>query len=507
MKYSSLIFIVVASLALVFTPTHAQTCTGSLPTQLAIDSSALVISSDALNLRDNPENGAIISTLPTDSVVNIFGGPVCGVPSGLRWWQVERDGVTGWAAEADLSEYWLEPYQPVVMFMGAFDDEDDDDEVATEIPQPTPAPTEVSAVSFENMQSAYEDDGVGFWLDLTVRGYNNQDVAVYLWFFDLAADDYLSNPNAHADYINNSDTLYVSQDIRPTGNTQSIQLFIPFDQFPVGDYEYYPQVTVYDDDLELLGSHDYDDMLLSYQAPGTGVSVHDISVQFAEEGVWYLVDMTVNGHANEELTAYVWLWDDVAEEYIENPIASADHLSPSGALHTDVDLVPESDRADYTGTDVALYLPYYEFPTEYSDYMPFVAVYDDDNNKLGEQLFEETVLSPSDHPFPSSGVLIRHVEPIFEDAGIRYIIDLETRGYEGQMLDVVAHFSFYDDEFVYNALDIEGHYQSSDGDLFTYELVERPQASQRVSLYVPYNVFPAGSYSYFPVITIYPTRI
>jgi hypothetical protein len=58
----------------------------------------------------------ILQTNPTNTQVEIIGGPIC-TPQGDRaylWWQIRLpDGAEGWSAEAPLNEatYLLEPFQ------------------------------------------------------------------------------------------------------------------------------------------------------------------------------------------------------------------------------------------------------------------------------------------------------------------------------------------------------------------------------------------------------------
>jgi hypothetical protein len=59
----------------------------------------------------NPDN--IISTLYPGAIVHIIEGPWCS--DGLVFWKVENESIpggSGWTAEGDGAEYWLEPYNP-----------------------------------------------------------------------------------------------------------------------------------------------------------------------------------------------------------------------------------------------------------------------------------------------------------------------------------------------------------------------------------------------------------
>jgi hypothetical protein len=45
--------------------------------------------------------------------MKVIEGPVCA--DGLIFWKVENNSIpdgTGWTAEGDGAEYWLEPYVP-----------------------------------------------------------------------------------------------------------------------------------------------------------------------------------------------------------------------------------------------------------------------------------------------------------------------------------------------------------------------------------------------------------
>lgn len=65
-------------------------------------------------VRSQPSKaGEIISQIYPLSIVTVVEGPVCA--DGLVFWRVENaliPGGSGWTAEGDGTEYWLEPYKP-----------------------------------------------------------------------------------------------------------------------------------------------------------------------------------------------------------------------------------------------------------------------------------------------------------------------------------------------------------------------------------------------------------
>jgi hypothetical protein len=96
-------------------PTQAQNaaCNTSVPSRLSVGQSARVI--QRLNMRAEASiDASLIQTNPTNTQVEIIGGPVC-TPVGERaylWWQIRLpDGSEGWSAESPLNDaiYFLEP--------------------------------------------------------------------------------------------------------------------------------------------------------------------------------------------------------------------------------------------------------------------------------------------------------------------------------------------------------------------------------------------------------------
>lgn len=99
-------------------PTPAEgsaACNTSVESRLSVGDTARV--TQRLNVRNAPAIDApILLTNPTQTQVEIIGGPVC-TPRGdsaYLWWQIRlANGTEGWSAESPLQErtYFLEPVQ------------------------------------------------------------------------------------------------------------------------------------------------------------------------------------------------------------------------------------------------------------------------------------------------------------------------------------------------------------------------------------------------------------
>jgi hypothetical protein len=95
-------------------PTAANTpipvpgdCSLAPPQRMILGGGGRVITG-ALNMRTQP-NGAIILTLNNGQTFDVVGGPICD--GGLYWWQINRFGSIGWAAEGNAEAYFMEPYE------------------------------------------------------------------------------------------------------------------------------------------------------------------------------------------------------------------------------------------------------------------------------------------------------------------------------------------------------------------------------------------------------------
>lgn len=108
------------------TPGQAQSpCDGLIAPRLTMGSTARVTSPYGLSLKDSPRTGAAGAVeralLPFGTVVRVLDGHSCNL--GYVWWQVQLpDGTTGWAAEGDANEYFLQPHTEMLHIFRPRDD-------------------------------------------------------------------------------------------------------------------------------------------------------------------------------------------------------------------------------------------------------------------------------------------------------------------------------------------------------------------------------------------------
>jgi Tol biopolymer transport system component len=91
----------------------AQGSCGTAPAlRLTVGQSARVVLSDGTgnNLRVSPNTTATVAGVLADGeVFSVIGGPQC--TENFWWWEIRRwDGTTGWTAEGEAGDYWLEPW-------------------------------------------------------------------------------------------------------------------------------------------------------------------------------------------------------------------------------------------------------------------------------------------------------------------------------------------------------------------------------------------------------------
>ncbi|MBN1967161.1 MAG: hypothetical protein JW910_21080, partial [Anaerolineae bacterium] len=108
-----LIVLILALLPASPLPVRAQgPCDGLVPPRLSVGAAARVLTPYGLSLKNEPMTGASgaleVGSLPFGAVVTVLDGPRCNY--GYRWWQVQTPGgLTGWAAEGDSADYYMEP--------------------------------------------------------------------------------------------------------------------------------------------------------------------------------------------------------------------------------------------------------------------------------------------------------------------------------------------------------------------------------------------------------------
>lgn len=84
-------------------------CPGFVPSRLVVGRQGRVtLTGSANNIRSTPGlTSAVIGLIPSGGVFSVLAGPQCS--GGIAWWQVNFNGVVGWTAEGQGSDYWLEP--------------------------------------------------------------------------------------------------------------------------------------------------------------------------------------------------------------------------------------------------------------------------------------------------------------------------------------------------------------------------------------------------------------
>lgn len=84
-------------------------CQGLLPPQLTVGGQGQVTPGLPNKVRSQAGSSAAqIGAIPGEGVFQVVGGPACA--EGLWWWQVNYNGLIGWTANGDSSEYWVKPY-------------------------------------------------------------------------------------------------------------------------------------------------------------------------------------------------------------------------------------------------------------------------------------------------------------------------------------------------------------------------------------------------------------
>ncbi len=99
--------VLTALMALVIMPTAAQSeCPGAPPTRLEGETEGRVAQVYS-SLRADIGSPVILRTMRGGETFQITGDPVCAGPH--YWIPITYQGVSGWATEGYLNQYWLEP--------------------------------------------------------------------------------------------------------------------------------------------------------------------------------------------------------------------------------------------------------------------------------------------------------------------------------------------------------------------------------------------------------------
>jgi hypothetical protein len=124
--------LIAVSLPTLSGPVLAQATCGTAPApRLTVGQAARVVVSDGMgnNLRVSPNTTAAVAGVLADGeVFNVIGGAQCA--ENLWWWEVRRwDGTSGWTAEGEPGEYWVEPWPVLDALAGSSPDYRDCDNV------------------------------------------------------------------------------------------------------------------------------------------------------------------------------------------------------------------------------------------------------------------------------------------------------------------------------------------------------------------------------------------
>jgi len=90
-------------------PVQAITCPGFLPSRLQVNHQGRVLPGAANNLRSAPTtNSQLLGQIPGGGVFSVLEGPSCD-QTGIAWWRVTYQNLTGWTGEGQGDTYWVEP--------------------------------------------------------------------------------------------------------------------------------------------------------------------------------------------------------------------------------------------------------------------------------------------------------------------------------------------------------------------------------------------------------------
>ena len=83
-------------------------CPGAPPSRLVVGAPGRVTPGDPNILRDQAGGTKTLGIIPAGAAFTVLSGPVCA-SNGVAWWQVQYNGLTGWTAEGQGTNYYLSP--------------------------------------------------------------------------------------------------------------------------------------------------------------------------------------------------------------------------------------------------------------------------------------------------------------------------------------------------------------------------------------------------------------
>ncbi len=92
---------------------YHKRCPGSPPTRLTTSMRATVAEGRTRGIRSGPseDSTAVVTVVAAGEAFLIAGKPECDA-AGIRWFPVRQDAQSGWIAEGQGDEYWIEPVAP-----------------------------------------------------------------------------------------------------------------------------------------------------------------------------------------------------------------------------------------------------------------------------------------------------------------------------------------------------------------------------------------------------------
>ncbi len=89
-------------------PPRPEACPGGKQPRLTVGHFGRVTPGAANNVRKEPTTRSpIVGKIAGGEQFTVVSGPVCA--QGLTWWEVQFNDITGWTAESNTADYWLEP--------------------------------------------------------------------------------------------------------------------------------------------------------------------------------------------------------------------------------------------------------------------------------------------------------------------------------------------------------------------------------------------------------------